>query len=178
MAIVAQIQVEGRRYSGWVDPRYPIGYWQAALTVTGDATGGGLGIDLIFQTGGPAVLNSQMYSVERFSIASGNATVLPVRLSAVNMGGPANEGFLHRYIVSLDPATGVSGLAVSTRDLAFLPWFLGSQRTAGIAASLSLTTDNINGIFFEFEAEGYRWSPRSVLIDGGPQRPPTGLYKA
>jgi len=180
MAIVGQIVVESRRYSGWNDPRYPIGYWQAALVVTGNDTGGSLGIDLVFQPAvGPAFLNSQMYSVERFAATSGAVgTPVIVRLRATNMGGPANIGFTHEYAITLAPLTASLGSAVQTSDLTFLPWFLGSQRSPGTTASLSLATSNLDTVPVRLEAEGYRWSPRSVLVDGGPQRPPTGLYRA
>lgn len=178
MAVIQQIVVESRRYSGWIDPRYPIGYWQAALSVTGDATGGDLAIDLVFQGAEPPFLNSQLYSVERLSVSSSEATSRAAMVLAVNMGGPANQGFLHRYMFTLQGtnfATRSAGRAEQFGGL--VPWFLGSQRTAGITASLSIGLGNINGVTYEFEAEGYRWSPRSVLVDGGPQRPPTGLYQ-
>jgi len=178
MAVVAQIVVENRRYSGWIDPRYPIGYWQAGLDVTGDATGGRLSIDLLFQPAAPAFLNSQMYSVERISLTADDGTNRIAKLFAVNMGGPANLGFEHQYAIFLEPMTGLGESALVPVTMNLLPWFLGSQRTAGISASLSYQGVNSNGVLFRFEAEGYRWGARSVLIDGGPQRPPTGPYRA
>jgi len=177
MSIVGQIVIESRRYSGWLDPRYPIGYWQAALALTGDATGGSLGIDLVIQPAIPAFLNSQIYSVERFSIFSTETTSRVVRVGATNMGGPSNKGFSHQYAVSLETIKGVAASALLAESLAMLPLFLGSQRVAGTTAAFSLLTDNVNDLPFTLEAEGYRWSPRSVLVDGGPQRPPTGPYR-
>jgi len=179
MALVGQIVVESRRYSGWLDPRYPIGYWQAALTVTGDATGGALSIDLVFQGAVSGVLNSQMYSVERFAIFSEENANRIVGLQAVNMGGPDNEGFTGMYAIQMLSIQDVGSFgAANARDTVIVPWFLGSQRRANLTASLSLTTQNIDTIPFKLEAEGYRWSARSVLVDGGPQRPPTGPYRS
>lgn len=177
MAIGGQIVVESRRYSGWIDPRYPIGYWQAALSLTGNATGGFLTIDLLFQPAFPAFLNSQMYSVERFSIRE-DAGIDPliVRLGAVNMSGPANLAFSHEYAITMGRITGVSDSVVRADQFGMLPWFLGSQRVPGLSASLTMLTANSDGTVFKLEAEGYRWSARSVLVDGGPQRPPTGPY--
>lgn len=177
LAVNGQIVVESRRYSGWVDPRYPIGYWQAALAVGGDATGGALGIDLVFQSALTGFLNSQMYSVERFSIFTADSTDRTMKISAPNMGGPSNFGFVHEYLVLVEDISGASGTSLRAESQALLPWFLGSQRTAAVTASLSLLTDNTDGVTFTFEAEGYRWSSRSVLVDGGPQRPPTGPYR-
>jgi len=178
MSVLDSIVVESRRYSGWIDPRYPIGYWQAALTVTGDATGGLIGIDLVFQGAQAPELNSQMYSVERVAASKDSGTVRAYTLSAINMAGPANEGFVHQYIVTMQIRTGAGRAALPGDQITFLPWFLGSQRTPAITASLSLVGQNDNTVAITFEAEGYRWSPRSVLVDGGPQRPPTGLYRA
>jgi len=178
MSVVGQIVVESRRYNGWLDPRYPIGYWQAALTVTGDASAGSIAVDLVFQDALSARLNSQMYSVERFMARTSDGVTRTAKLSAVNMGGPANEGFLHEYALFLTPYTGFAGASLRGETMPRLPWFLGSQRTPGITASLSFVSDNTDLILFTFEAEGYRWSARSVLVDGGPQRPPTGPYRS
>ncbi len=178
MSVIGQIVVESRRYSGWVDPRYPIGYWQAALSVTGDASGGILGLDLVFQGAVPPALNSQMYSVERLGMTMGRNSDETARLVAVNMAGPRNKGFEHQYSIELIAQTGNARSAIEGNQLSFLPWFLGSQRTPGVVASLSAVFVNTDTIVYTIEAEGYRWSPRSVLVDGGPQRPPTGLYRA
>jgi len=177
VSVLTSIVIESRRYSGWIDPRYPIGYWQASLSATGDATGGVLAIDLVFQGALAGSLNSQMYSVERFTVRSNNGADRDVELKAVNMGGPANQGFVHAYTLALAGVSGPGTSAPLTTAMAIIPWFLGSQRTAGITASLSMVVDNLNAVVFDFEAEGYRWSARSVLVDGGPQRPPTGPYR-
>ncbi len=177
MAIVGQVVVESRRYSGWTDPRYPIGYWQASLTLVGDASGGLFSIDLLFQPAFPAFLNSQMYSVERFGISSNEDADRVVRLAAINMNGPANQPAGHAYAISLLTSSSVASGGATGSALNLVPWFLGSQRQAGTSASLSLITLNSDLISFTLDAEGYRWSPRSVLVDGGPQRPPTGLYQ-
>ena len=177
MAIVLQINVESRRYSGYVDPRYPIGYWQGALSLVGNATGGLIGLDLVFQqANGGQLLNSQMYSVERVSATHSDGTNRAYTLSALNMGGPANLGFQHSYVVEVRSRSGGVLCSLDGRFLTMIPIFLGSQRSAGTTASLSLVGANVDLLTVRFEAEGYRWSPRSVLVDGGPQRPPTGLY--
>jgi len=178
LAVLSSIVVESRRYSGWLDPRYPIGYWWAGRGITGDATGGVLGIDLIFQIATAAILNSQLYSVERAAVRSNDETSRVVRLSAVNMAGPQNAGFTNEYTVPIVAAVGVGSSAMSAEAMALFPWFLGSARLPSITASFSMVADNVDTVAFIFEAEGYRWSPRSVLADGGPQRPPTGPYRS
>jgi len=178
LSIVAQINVESRRFSGWLEPQYPIGFWQAALSLTGDVSGGLLGIDLVFQqANGPARLNSQMYSVERFAIQSTFNGGKAARIRAINMGGPSNQAFKHEYTALLQAQDGTDDSALVPVAMTLVPWFLGSQKQAGTTASFSMILDNLDGVIVDFEAEGYRWSPRSVLVNGGPQRPPTGLYQ-
>jgi len=92
------------------------------------------------------------------------------------MGGPSNLGFGHLYTIVLQLVTSEARSSAAGREMAILPLFLGSQRAAGVTASFSLLAENVDLAPYRFEAEGYRWSPRSVLVDGGPQRPPTGLY--
>jgi len=148
-----------------------------SINLTGNASGGVVGLDLLFQqANGGNRLNSQMYSVERFSGSTGDTIPRGGRLSVLNMGGPSNLGFQNQYAVELD--AGGTGTAIRAEQQALVPWFLGSQRAPGITASLSLIMSNTNLVVYHFEAEGYRWSPRSVLVDGGPQRPPSGLYRA
>jgi len=177
MSIVGQVLVEGRRYSGWTDPRYPIGYWMGALTVIGNASGGVVGIDLLFQqANGGDRLNSQIYNVERIGMFVSNATTRVIRLAGINMGGPSNQGFTHEYSITIAGQTGQARAAIAGDMSNFMPLFLGSQRSAGVSTSLSAVFPNLDLDTYTFEAEGYRWSPRSVLVDGGPQRPPTGPY--
>jgi len=179
VAIVVQQNVEGRRYSGWTDPRYPIGYWQGAGVVQGNLSGGSASVDLLFQqANGGAFRNTQLYSVERIMGHAAENATRTVRLSATNMGGPSNLGFINRYTLRIVDHNGITGAALEGNQFTLLPWFLGSQRTAGVTAAISMAFLNQDGILFTFEAEGYLWSPRSILVDGGPQRPPTGLYRA
>jgi len=148
------------------------------LAVTGNASGGLLSVDLVFQqANGADRLNSQMYSIERLGAKSDEGVSRIVRLSSLNMGGPSNQGFSHQYSVRSEAQPGLAAAALSSDAMNLVPWFLGSQRSAGTTASISLVTVNTDGVTTTFEAEGYRWDPRSVLIDGGPQRPPTGLYR-
>ena len=179
LAIVGQKIIESRRFSGWLDPRYPIGYWWGSLELTGDASGGSAGLDLLFQqANGAARLNSQMYSVERFGMTTNDGIGRVVKITATNMAGPSDVGFSQEYAVRLEPFTGFPGSALEGEAASIVPWFLGAQRLAGISASLSMVVDNVDTIVYKLEAEGYKWSARSILADGGPQRPPRGPYRS
>lgn len=176
MSVVSQQDVFYRRFSGYQDPRFPEGYWFARGTVTGDATGGVMALDLVFTAAAITSLNSRIYSLEQLSLTQGDNTDRTYELRGLNMTG-LPLAFTHNYAIEVRGLPGGGG-ALDLRELAGLPLFLGSQNEVGTTQSVSLIIDNVNGLTYRAEGEGYWWGPRSVLIDGGPQRPPTGLYRA
>jgi len=178
VSVVAQQDIEYRRFSGYLDARHPQGTWFGVVTAVGDATGSLLALDLVFGRPTVLTLSSQIYSVESVAIRSSENVTRVARLFAVNMSGPSNLSLQHELSVTLGALALGADNALDAQDLAFLPLFLGSQRTAGTTASFSVILNNVNTISYRFEAEGYWWAARSVLPDGGPQRPPTGLYRA
>lgn len=178
MAVVQSDIVAYRRFSGYLDPRWPLGYWVGSSTGSGDASGGNITIELVFALASQASLSSIMFSLERVGLASSDAASREFRLSVQNMGQDGQAALL--YETALATITGaVTRSPLDARRTASLPWFLGSQRIQGIQAEVQVDAGNPGvGVDFRFEAQGYYWGARSVLVDGGPQRPPTGLYPA
>lgn len=178
MSIVTQADVHYRRFNGYLDPRYPQGHWFAKLNLTGDASGGVMQAGLVFTRVAQA-RNSRLYSLEQVSLFSNNnGTPRPGRLFTTNMVGPPLFSLEHRQIINTGADAEGASSTVQATDLAFLPLFLGSQNAQGTTSELALTFANADGVVHALEAEGYWWGARSVLADGGPQRPPTGLYPA
>jgi len=177
MSVIVQEFVQGRRYSGYRDPRYPLGTWFAAGTVTGDGTGGTASVDLVFSPATAPTLNSNLYSIEQLSIRDTENVSTTYRVTATNFVGPRNQTLLHTYGMTLVGEDGAAFGVLAGADLAFLPIFIGAQSQQGTTASFTAIRNNTTGIVTIFEAQGYFWGPRSVLTDGGPQRPPTGLYR-
>lgn len=179
MSVVDQEPVRIRRYNGYLDPRYPLGTWFARGDVTGDATAGSAVVDLVFTNALAPILNSNMYSVEQLSLFDTENVATTYRMDAINFEGPtAGFPLIHRYALRLVGEDVGTGGVLLGESLAMLPMFLGAQSQQGTTSALSVRRLNTDTIVTTFEAEGYYWSPRSVLVDGGPQRPPTGLYRA
>ena len=176
MSIGTQILVSTRRYSGYLDPRYPLGSWQAVLEATGDASGGTLFIDLMFATSFAAALSSIIWSVEQIALQSTDATPRNFQLRTINMGGPPGSSLdnQHALITAVD---GTGGTSLDATDVSPLPMFVGSQSGIPTTALVGIVGTNVDLQVVHFEAQGYYWGARSILPDGGPQRPPTGLYR-
>ncbi len=179
MTVLAVQGVEYRRFNGYRDPRYPEGMWMGGMTVTGDATGGLMVATLHFNVA-TDVISSRIFSLEAIGGSNGTVANVDAALEVVNLGGPlslAPLGFRRIYRVFFRGVTSF-GAALELGGLSFMPLFLGAQQEVTVTSQIALSKPNVDLQVQTFEAEGYWWGPRSVLQEGGPQRPPTGLYRA
>lgn len=178
MAVDNSEIVRYRRFNGYADPRLPEGYWMGSVTSNGDATGGSHALRLIYALATDLFLNTRMYSLEVFNLASNTQTAQNGRLTVTNLGGRnLEQSLVHQ--TRLETETEQVGATMNARDLVGIRRiFLGSQLTAASQADISVIMPNNDGITWVLQAEGYWWGQRSVLADGGPQRPPSGLYGA
>lgn len=181
MAVSTTTEVSYRRFQGYSTPQYPTGYWYARQAQLGDATGGTQSVIFQFVPATATQLNSNMFSLEEISATASNnvtayAGVVSHNLDSFGLptGANAKGVWLYQVGTSTFPVIGSSLFA---RDAAALvPWFLGSQRLTGMMTGLEFATPNVNLSLLTVYAQGYIWGPRSVLADGGPQRPPNRLY--
>lgn len=136
-------------------------------------------LNLIFSEATPAV-NSRIFSLEQLALLSvGDTTGRNWTMFTDNLGLDGPAALTNRTNLETVANTVAVNVALDAKALVFLPLFLGSMRVPLIQTRLGVTSLNPGaGIDYRFEAQGYWWGSRSVLADGGPQRPPTGLYKA
>ncbi len=177
MAVEGLATVFYRRFNGWADPRYPQGHWFATLTVQGDASGGNLLGRLLFSLATETALNTRMYSLEQFNLASNSSTTEAGRLTVENLDGRIlGQPMVQQTLLQVTAE--ITGATMSPADLRGLQGlFLGSQRLPATQSALTFVMDNINNRDWVVQAGGYWWGQRSVLADGGPQRPPRGLFR-
>jgi len=173
VSVLNSLPAEYRRFNGYTDPRYPEGFWFGRVAVTGDATGGVAALTIQFNTDLTRV-SSRIFSLEQLSVFSDETNNRNLSLSVGELGGPTGvqlRGFYQMLMVTF-----VNGNALF--ETPFLPLFLGAQNRVGLASFVAVTGANVDTVVMDFEAQGYWWGPRSILAEGGPQRPPTGLYRA
>lgn len=163
-----------RRFNGHVDPALPEGWWFGSVSVTGDGTGGIASLSLALAPVSDA-LNSRIFSLEQLSVSSTATAGANVRFQGTNLVGPGPvnlDMFFGAAMVVSDASV------ISAEALNALPLFLGSAADRAQQASYSAVLPNSDMVVFDFEAQGYWWGPRSVLVDGGPQRPLRSVYGA
>ncbi len=178
MTVSGDSPVAFRRFSGYTDPRYPQGQWLGSVTVSGDASGGSVNASLLFSEATPA-LNSQFFTLEELGLSlSGTSSTTTARIQTDNLGRDGPAAFQHRMHVNLTGVTAIDTVQLTPRDLSMLPLVLGAMRVVAIQTRMTARITNPGvGDDLRFEAAGYWWGSRSILVDGGPQRPPTGLYR-
>ncbi len=168
-----------RRWSGWAtNEGFPIGTWVAQAQVTGDATGG-IMVAIINFNVATTPINRNLYSLEQCSTRNSNIVAGERTLRSVNMDEEQTIGAIALVWTFTGPAASgsspfVGGPPSETTVLKRI--FLGAQRFDGIAPTLRLEAPNSNGNGLTLAAQGYFWSPRSLLVEGGPQRPPSGMW--
>lgn len=178
MSVTERSFIRRRRYVGYSDPRYPIGFWWGGGESTGDGSGNFLRHALDFA--GVGVRDAQLYSLEQIdqlrssSTSGGDFEILTDGFDDLDGAGRDWD----MVVQAIQPGSSAVLLGV-TRDLdALRGYFLGNPSTGSPPANLSAAMTNVNLATLRFKAQGYIWDPRSILVDGGPQRPPTGLYRA
>ncbi len=179
MSVAGSSPVAYRRFSGYADPRYPEGQWVGSVTRGGDATGGTLTASLTFAEATDIAINSRVFSLEELGVSVDGVASISSRISTDNLGSGGPAAFQHRIDLNMPVITTVTTLQPRGEMWSFLPLFLGSMRVLGVTTRILVQMINPGaGDDARLECAGYWWGPRSVLADGGPQRPPTGLYRA
>ncbi len=180
MSVTGSSPVAYRRFNGWQDPALPEGTWLGSVTVSGDASGGTVTASLDFAEATEARLNSRMFSLEELGL-SVNAVGADqdTRVATDNLGRDGPAAFQHRFELLLANLSSTDTAQLLATQLGFLPLWLGAMRVPLVRSRIFSTGVNPTvGSDWRFEAAGYWWGSRSILVDGGPKRPPNGLYRA
>jgi len=173
MAVLTTKDVAYRGFSGYEDPRYPSGFHRTDGTVIGDASGGDVVLAFAFARA-TEDRNSQYYSIEDVRMTNFTLNGINVQVAVVNFETSVTDRFAMRV-----EATQAGFSSVPVEDTAaFNGLFIGRQASPTADTTVTFTLDNVDGILLRVMLAGYVWSARSTAVPGGPQRPPTGLYRS
>ena len=177
MAVSTELMISQLGFNGFMDPSFPVGFWEFEATLTGDGTAGQNNIRAIFTETG-AALNEQLYNIEQILTRRSTAVVEQGTMDIQGWGtNRAVGGGVSRALVMEFPAP-AGYVAITSHDHGKLnvPIWLGGQRKAGTQSYVELVTTNTSGVSQKIHMVGYIWHARSVLSPGGPQRPPGSLF--
>lgn len=176
MAVVTVVNVVNRRFRGYDDPRYPTGIWLGQGITTGDASGGDNTLQLQFGSIGQ-VRNSQFYNLEQVSIG-GSTTVATVAITMGNFDNVVTASLVSTYSADLRATQDAGIFALTPQSIEGLRGlYIGQQSVEGTALAIAITVENNDLEVIRATLQGYIWSARSINADGGPQRPPSRLFR-
>lgn len=181
MAVFSTVKVRRTRFQGFTDPRLPIGSWFAQQSALGDATGGANLLAFVFSASTSRDYN--LYNIERLTGSIdplvGPSELAAAMLSAQNMSQDIDvtDTFHSLGLSFSDNGVGVTPRQSLRGDsLGFLPMWLGAKGIQSIESRAQVEIENVLGRAIAMRLEGYIWSTRSVMSDGGPQRPLGGRF--
>jgi len=176
MAVITPVDVFTRRFRGYDDPRYPTGIWVAQGISTGDASGGDNTFQANFNSS-VQPLNSQFYNLEQLSIG-GSTTVATVAILVANFDTLSPTALAQTYSVDLRATQDAGIFALTPQSIeAMRGLWLGQQSVRGTTQGIAITVENNDLEILRVTLQGYIWSARSINADGGPQRPPSRMFR-
>lgn len=165
-------------WSGSDRPQLPAGIWWGSGTQVGDASGGQLRIRFEFSAeGDPA--SGDIYSLEQMSGFISIITQTKGWMSTIGMAPQAGSSLFDRlWAILYDSTAPTLAQASMSDDTPLLPILIGTLR-GGVddIGALEFGVDNPTATdSLSVTAMGYRWTSRSVLAEGGPQRPSNSIF--
>jgi len=175
MSVGFTFRVDIRPYTGFTDPALPVASWFAQGGAAGNASGGTINLDFPFQRDGDAQI-SELFNIEQIAADTTSAVARDAIMQALNMdflalGRPATD---RRWRLQTTAAPGaVSAISILNNQL---PLWLGTPNREEGDAGLRFLFTNVDLLLYFVSIQGYMWGPRSVMAEGGPRRPLSGLF--
>lgn len=178
MSVGFAFRVDIRPYSGYSDPSLPIAAWIAQGGAVGNASGGALTMSFLFQRDEDAQI-SELFNLEQISFDTSTDVNRVGMLSTINMDTLAPNRPVSDQIWRIDTFGDGGPIGLSAGNLDRLlqhPLWLGAPNRVEGDSGLRVTWPNVDLLLYLVTLQGYMWGPRSVLANGGPQRPVGGLF--
>jgi len=176
VTVAGEFRVDVRPYSGYDDPSLPIAAWIAQAGIVGDASGGSVFIDFLFQRSDDPQI-SELFNLEQLSAdtSTGVDRSFSIETLAMDTLAPNRPASPQKWADNVFNVSGVGIAATSIRSTE-LPLWLGAPNRVEGNGGIRIIFTNINLLLYAVTVQGYMWGPRSVLAQGGPRRPLDGLF--
>jgi len=176
VTVTGEFRIDIRPYSAYDDPSFPVAAWIAQAGIAGDASGGLLIIDFLFQ--GPGAQISELFNLEQLAIDTNANTVEDIMIETIGMDtlAPNRLASPQKWSVTTDNVLGTDSAVRLNAAAQGLPLWLGAPSRQEGNGVIRFTFLNANLRLYAITIQGMMWGPRSVLAPGGPRRPLSGLF--
>lgn len=164
MSVVGNAPFIRKSWRGYQDPALPIGAWQSTGTILGDPGGGSRVVNTNFRPGVVATTPLALwFSIESIHVFDNSG--------ANNVGQVQSAGFEVNRSQSIQLLkNGGSDDAVLNMER-WRRMFLGRGGPVGAIPQVQVAIINTDNELLTVTLEGYMWTGRSILADGGFQLP-------
>lgn len=173
MTVIGVFRYDVRPYSAYADPGLPVASYIAQGGLAGDASGGTVIFDFEYMTEQDELI-TELFNVEAIEVDTDNAAQDTYLVETVNMDSLSRnrDASKRKWSGITNPSNG-SNSAIRMDIALGRPLWLGSPNLSARAGSANLRFSfiNTNLRLFAVTIQGYIWSSRSILAEGGPRRP-------
>ncbi len=178
MSKSVDFRVDIRPYSGYSDPGLPIASWIAQGGTAGDASGGILFMNFLFQRDEDPQI-SELFNLEQIAADTSTAVQRVGMLRTLNMdvlsaSRPLTDMTWRVFTQAVGGSILFSNFDFLNNN--FNPLWLGAPNRVEGDSGLQFQWPNIDLLLYLCTLQGYMWGPRSVLAEGGPRRPVGNLF--
>lgn len=177
MSVLTLVPMGLRPWSGFARPQFPVAVWNAEASILGDASGGSRTVAVEFKAanapGVPRLFNLEQ--IDAFDNLTATSTVDVLYAGWDHATGDFDLGlgaFGRGAAMQVSP---IAGASLVLSDI-HLPILLGIPTAAANQVNLQFRMANSDGDTLRVRFQGYVWDARSFQVEGGPQRPATGLW--
>ena len=176
MSVVGSFRIDIRPYSAYDDPSLPVASWIAQAGIAGDASGGTVLVDFLFQEEAQPI--SELFNLEQIAVdTDANATdEYLIQTRGMDSLAPDRPASPQKWQAQTNSLLATES-ATSLHEEIGLPLWLGSPNNRDSTGALRFVFVNTDLRLFAVTVQGYMWGPRSILAQGGPRRPVGGLFK-
>lgn len=151
--------------------------WFSWLTAVGDASGGDQTLIIEFDPLEIANLSGRYFNIEALELSNNNNSQRgPAALHLINFAPVIATATINRQWTIEILLNNLGNNAITLGNKLVRPIFLGTPVLATVTASIRAVIDNVDTVDTTMWAEGYIWSGRSVMAQGGLRRPQDSLY--
>jgi len=174
MTVVGSFAYSVRPYSGYSEPGLPIASYIAQGGLVGDASGGNVVFTFEYMTEQEEKI-TELFNLEQYEVDT-DGTAQTFMIETVNMDTLSRNRAASKRKWANSTSTHDSDSALNPIEDLVRPVWLGSPNLDARAgtAGLRFTFINSNLRLFAVTIQGYIWSARSILAEGGPRRPVGG----
>ena len=179
MSVSQTFRYDIRPYAGFSDPGLPIGTYIGQAGLVGDASGGTVIASFIFQEEQDDLI-TELFSLEQLAIDTDAAAVDIIEMKILNMDNLSRNRAASPQIWRIATSAITTTSALSPNQNVNLPLWMGAPSLASLSGTgvLRFTFVNTDLRLYAITIQGYIWSARSILANGGPRRPVEGLFRS